>query len=118
VSEDRSPADLLDVVVQSTRKLADALRPGDGEYKLRQLVEVEQWAKAQQPHHVGDVVTLRHCIDFVESPGWTPYADILEVGAIGVVTDVRFSGRKWRANVEIDGETFSFPMGWLDKARP
>lgn len=113
MSEPGSAEELLEVVIDCAKRLADATRPGDGAYKLRKLVEVSRWAEAQQPHQPGDRVKLCHRIDFDRAHGWARFRDDLRVGAVGTVQHLGFANDRWYAEVEVAGNAFRMPMSWL-----
>ncbi len=111
MSEPGSAEELLEVVIDCAKRLADATRPGDGAYKLRKLVEVSRWAEAQQPHQPGNRVKLCHRIDFDRAAhGWAAHRDDLRVGT---VRHLGFANDRWYAEVEIAGNAFRVPMSWL-----
>lgn len=97
---------VIDGIVEHVRAIEKLVQPGDGEFYLRTLLKVYEWALAQQPFRAGDRVKLRHDLDLSSAPGYRPYADLLVEGAPGVVDHIDFNGAwsKWQAGVKFDAD--------------
>jgi hypothetical protein len=93
------------------------LDPGNGEFHLRTLVKMAQWAVENQPVKIGDTVLLD--ADRVQairpSNGWYPYKDLLYDEH--EVLDVGFNGALdfWYFVIKVSYHSFHVPMSWAVK---
>ena len=110
---------VIDGVIEHIRAAAALVTPGDGEFHLRTLLKIRDWAVAQQPVQVGDRVRLDAEVDFDAAHGWRPWRELLRPGALGTVEEISFNGVHdyWGATVRFDGGDGLFVMHvkWLSK---
>jgi hypothetical protein len=82
---------IIDGLIEHARPLAKLIEPGDGEYHLRTLLKVYDWAVAQQPFKVDDVVQV-NVGPFERGHGYEPYNDLWLTRPTGVVHSVDYNG--------------------------
>lgn len=97
---------VIDGIVEHVRAVEKLVQRGDGEYRLRTLLKVWEWALMQQPFQAGDRFKLRHDVDLDNAPGYQHYADFFVEGATGVVVEIDFNGSwsKWQAGIKFDAD--------------
>jgi hypothetical protein len=111
---------VIDSIVEARKMLVQAVQPGMGEYHLRHLVAVYEWALAQQPYAAGDRVELAVDLDIKRDSGWWPHRDTLVRGAVATVEDVSFNSHYGArgAHLRFDAYKHGIFHIWLDQIAP
>lgn len=120
---DRDEAEsIIDSLVEHSQELGRLLQKGNGEWRLRSLLKVYDWAVAQQPFAVGDRV---HVVvgPFGRDHGYSPYNEVWASTPAGVVKAVEYNGHYlyWAFTVELDAlpsKLFGFGASSLRKEEP
>lgn len=82
---------MIDGIVEHAQSFARLVRSGDGEYRLRSLLKVYDWALSQLPFKIGDRVTV-YVGPFKSDHGYAPYNDLWLTRPSGAVEQVHFNG--------------------------
>lgn len=107
---------LVDDLVADYQAPRVKLDPGNGEFHLRTLLKIAQWAADNQPVKVGDVVDLDPAkIESIDrSSGWWPWKEEMLDGPF-TVEAVDYNGARdfWFFAVRCGGGLFNVPMDWV-----
>lgn len=97
---------IIDGLAEHARAMEKLIQRGSGEFHLRTLLKVYDWALEQQPFKAGDRVKLSHDIDLKNSPGYLGYAQYFVKDSKAVVVEVSFNGAWsiWQAVLKFDAE--------------
>lgn len=90
------------------------------QYYIKCLVEVDEWARAQQPFQVGDRVVINGVHETIDkNSGWYHCRDELQDGTEGEVTRLDFyKPRGWSAMVNTGKSNWPLNMKYLTKVVP
>jgi len=113
-------AALVDGLIEENQRPKFRLDPGNGEFQLRTLLKMAEWAVANQPVKVGDIVDLGDWPGTItSSSGWWHWRNHLARQS-HVVVDVLMNGAygTWMFKVVVDGCSFSLPMEWATVQDP
>lgn len=98
-------------------RMTKILQPGNGEFHLRTIMAMAQWAVSQQPFQKDDMVFLdkRRVRAIKESSGWYRYRETMAEDGPFRVTNIGYNlpHTHWYADVSIQGRVFAIPMTWL-----
>lgn len=109
--------ELVDGLVDDYRSRT-RLDRGQGEFHLRSLVKIAEWAYAQQPVQPGDRIRIDHKIfdRAVTGPsnGWWPYRHELKDG-VHLVREIMFNAARntFAVLIEVDDKAFQLPISWI-----
>jgi len=92
--------ELVDGIVEAARAAEKLVQPGDGEYRLRKLIDVYEWALERLPFKVGDEAIVV-AGPFKAGHGFAHYNDLWETEPTGEILDVHFSDG-WVYSVRLD----------------
>jgi hypothetical protein len=109
--------EIVDGLVADYQKPRTELDAGRGEFNLRTLLKMAQWAADNQPVRLGGLVDLdQHQLDRMgPNHGWLGFRGALADGP-HEVKEIDFNGAHnyWTFDIELEGYTFCVPMSWAN----
>jgi hypothetical protein len=93
-------SELVDNLVEAVRAAEKLVRAGDGEYRLRKLIDVYEWALERQAFKVGDEAVVV-ADPFPAGHGFAHYNDLWATEPTGEIVGVDFIDG-WVYSVRLD----------------